>query len=326
MAGLRRNYLPFHVHHAIARFHDSEYRLLNLFTRREYLRRLTVSLVTTDWQLLAFALMSSHLHLVLRAGQMPPRLIFQPAHGGFGRWLNGQQRRSGQLFAGRYRLWIVRRPTAELIAYVHNNPVRAGVVTCAAESLWTSHRDYLSPSSAPPWLSVADGLELSGFADPSSFDDYVRAAENCPRDLRWSGERDGTAIAAVHQAAGAASDVGEPVISDTAIYPSLLRPRAFAEIAADFSPEQILDAVAMVLRISRRAFCGRVKTRPAVRARWLALQVWQSMRGPQVEMSAALGMSSSAASCLLRSDARHHRQSDIELVWHALVRSYPQEI
>lgn len=326
MAGLRRNYIPGHVHHAISRCHSEEFRFRDLHERLEYLRCLATALLKTDWQLLAFAIMSNHLHLVLLAGQMPPRLIFQPAHGAFSRWLNRRQGRIGQLFAGRYRLWAVKRPPAELIAYVHNNPVRASVVPCASESKWTSHRFYVAPESAPSWLSVANGLALASFADPLAFNAYVRATQACPRDIRWRGVRDAMMISEVHEAAGSAINVSEPVISTTATYPMMLRPQGFAEFKADFSVEQILKTVEVVVQIARTSFCGRSKLRNAVRARWLALQLWLSMRGPLVEMSSALGMSSSSASGLLQSEAKHHRQSDVNLAWQVLVRSYPQEI
>jgi hypothetical protein len=42
----------------------------------------------------------------------------------------------------------------ELIRYVHNNPVRAGLVERASESGWSSHRAYLGLEACPPWLST----------------------------------------------------------------------------------------------------------------------------------------------------------------------------
>jgi hypothetical protein len=42
----------------------------------------------------------------------------------------------------------------ELIRYVHNNPVRAGVVARASESGWSSHRAYLGLASCPSWLAT----------------------------------------------------------------------------------------------------------------------------------------------------------------------------
>jgi hypothetical protein len=39
-----------------------------------------------------------------------------------------------------------------LAAYLHNNPVRAGIVQNAADSTWTSHRAYIGLDPAPDFL------------------------------------------------------------------------------------------------------------------------------------------------------------------------------
>ena len=68
--------------------------------------------------------------------------------------------------------------TAALIAYVHNNPVRAGIVNEAAHSAWTSHRAYLGAAASAEWLDVCAGLRMSCFdADAPgrrAFDTFVR--------------------------------------------------------------------------------------------------------------------------------------------------------
>ena len=41
-----------------------------------------------------------------------------------------------------------------LLRYVHNNPVRAGVVDRASDSNWSSHRAYLGLEESPKWLAT----------------------------------------------------------------------------------------------------------------------------------------------------------------------------
>ncbi len=326
MSRFRRNYIPGAVHHAISRFHGGAYRLREPIEREQYLRHLAFGLKKTDWYLLAYALMSTHIHLVFLAGQMPPHLVFQSTHSAFATWLNRRQSMHGHLFSDRYKLWAVRSPTAALIAYVHNNPVRAGVVNDAANSIWTSHRYFLGSNEAPKWLSTEKALELAGLPDGQEFDNYVRRDLHTPRDQRWSGELDKSIIQDSHQATGVAAQLGEPVISDTMTYPILTSPRAFTQIRGNYSPEQILEAVSRVIGISRRAFCGRSKTINATRARRLGLRLWRSMVGTQSEMCSALGMSSTAASGLLQSTSKRHLQGDDERVRLELHRLYPQGI
>ena len=92
-----------------------------------------------------------------------------------------------------------------LIAYLHNNPVRAGVVSLASESNWTSHGYYVGEPS-PAWLCVAKGLELSGFAtngDGDAFDEYVNLSasrgesleiDDCAQTRKTVRARLGTAV------------------------------------------------------------------------------------------------------------------------------------
>lgn len=270
--------------------------------------------------------MSSHIHLALIAGLTAPSLLFKSVHSPFGQWLNRRQGKHGYLFANRFRLWAVRRPTRDLIAYLHNNPVRAAVVHAAADSSWTSHRFYLRPETAPEWLAVNRGLELSGFPSGQSFDEFVAKAASEPRDPTWYGSQDCAAVGEVHFVGGSALEIAEPVVGENASYDVLARPRAFAGLKADFSPEQVIAAVETVVGVPKSIFRGTSKARDASRARRLSLRVWRSVRGTQAEMAAALGISGSAACNLLNSTASRHREEDDELVWLELLRSYPQKI
>src|SRR5262249_10548095 len=94
---------------------------------------------------------------------------------------------------------------ASLLAYIHNNPVRAGVVSTAADSDWTSHRAYLGLERRPPWLQVDLALARAGFSTPEAFDEWTRLAPSDPtRDDRGrarlgEGDDELRSEASVHQ-------------------------------------------------------------------------------------------------------------------------------
>jgi REP element-mobilizing transposase RayT len=80
----------------------------------------------SGWEVLAFVLMSNHLHLVVRTPR--PNLAAGMKHllSAYASWFGRHRRRPGHLFQGRYKAemiedesyyWIVTR-------YVHLNPVR----------------------------------------------------------------------------------------------------------------------------------------------------------------------------------------------------------
>jgi putative transposase len=129
------------VQHVISRFVNREFRFDPYGARDEYLCRAARVLGRSDWRALGFALMSSHVHWVMRAGAHSSAAAVKPMHAGFAAWLNTVEGRSGPVFADRHRsLTFEGETAAALIAYVHNNPVRAGLASDPADCSWTSHR------------------------------------------------------------------------------------------------------------------------------------------------------------------------------------------
>lgn len=92
-----------------------------------------------------------------------------------------QHGRIGTIFVrGPKQLAVDADGVGPLLAYLHNNPVRAGLVPEANRSTWTSHRAYLGLDPVPRWLCVDTGLALAGFADPAAFVAFVRIPPNDP--------------------------------------------------------------------------------------------------------------------------------------------------
>ncbi len=108
-------------------------------------------------------------------------------HGPFAEWINERLERIGPVFMRPKVHAVQPNGVGRLIAYIHRNPVRAGIVPHPSDSDWTSHRAYLRPDSAPPWLDVSKGLELSGFPDGHALcqwiDSNAIAREDVDADL-----------------------------------------------------------------------------------------------------------------------------------------------
>ena len=107
--------------------------------------------------------MSTHVHLVVRAGKEPLARLMGRVNAGYALWKNRKERRIGPVFAQRYKAVLVEEDPylLELIRYVHLNPVRAGVVHRPEESVWSSHRLYIGLEVVPGWLD--DDFVLSQF-------------------------------------------------------------------------------------------------------------------------------------------------------------------
>lgn len=298
---------PGRVHHIISRVLNGEFRI-GPVERADYLRRVPRALEFFDWVLLAWAIMSNHVHWAKFAGLAPMSVFFESLHSGFGWRTNATQKRSGPLFTGRPRDWFV-RPTAvaSTIAYIHNNPVRAGVVTSPELSHWTSHRMYLGLEPAPPWLDVEFGLAICGFdatrSGREAFHEFVVSEMQAPRDKRLA---DTTLVAqqgSIRHALNAPVEIGSVTLDDSdrsessimAPSAAVLRPRWPGDI------EEVVRIVALETGIPVETIRSRDRARSVAAARRLAIQLGRSELGFSLtEIAAAVGMSPGAANNLIR--------------------------
>lgn len=166
----------------ISRFVDEQWFMNTDDDRSYYLRLLGLAIPKTDWHCLAYALMSSHIHLAMVAGRRPAQNWSRRVNSPYAKRYNELHERIGPVFAGRADMSIARtQRVGRLLAYIHNNPVRAGVVRRAADSSWTSHCAYVGLAQRPAWLDVERGLALSGLAT-AEFDAWVHEQRGTRRD------------------------------------------------------------------------------------------------------------------------------------------------
>jgi len=324
MPRYRRQIAPGSVQHVISRFVNREFRFDREGARGEYLRRAGLVLGRTDWRALAFALMSSHVHWAMRAGAQPSATVIKPLHVGFATWLNAAERSLGPVFADRHRsLTFEGETAAALITYVHNNPVRARVVSDPADSSWTSHRAYLGIEPAPPWLDVELGLHLCGFSATRSgrlaFHDMVIARMGEPRRRILSAEdMPAQRSLARHDACGPI-EIATPTVTQEhgalQLEVPIVRPQdCTVHPRWNGEPERVLQAVALHSAVAVAEMKSRSRVREVASARRLALLAWtRELQRPAIDMARLLGISSSSAAELITTASPAARHTAAEL-------------
>jgi hypothetical protein len=308
------------VQHIISRFVNRELRFdadppsspANQDARREYLRRAGNVLYRSDWRALGFALMGSHVHWAMQAGMQSSASVIKPLHTGFATWLNATQDRLGPVFADRHRSLTFEGESASLLlAYIHNNPVRAGVVSDPVESSWTSHRAYLGLCPAPPWLNVKLGLHLCGFSSTPSgrlqFHEMVMARSADARRVELSGgdmqHRRRTMRSAMRGPVELASPKVTPEGDDVRVHaPAAALAGCCVRPAWRGEANTLLCAAARATDTTVSELQSLSRRRHITNARRVALVAWaRELHRPTIELARALGLSGSSAAELIAS-------------------------
>lgn len=130
----------------------------------------------------AYCLMTNHVHMAVQVADVPLSRIIQNVSFRYTRYINHYRNRRGHLFQGRYQAILIDADSylLELVRYIHNNPVRAGMVQTPDEYNWSSHNAYLERMSAP-WLTT--GWVMSQFATQKKeaierYKDFVLKSED----------------------------------------------------------------------------------------------------------------------------------------------------
>ena len=311
MPRIRHTPVPGVVCHLIARFVNGEPLIVNDTYRAEYLNRLERALGDTDWKLLWFALMQTHTHLGLVAGKDPLNRWLIALHTGFAVWLNLNGRRKGlrtrgPVYAGRpLTLNFSDERAGYLAAYIHNNPVGAGLVRNPSNSSWTSHRAYLGLDPRPRCLDVKRGLEIMGNEDTATgrlaFHEFVISRIGDDAGRLFAGKDLAQVRESIRDQLSPAVELRSPLIDTGRVRYNLEVPRgAFLRRNFQGTPDQVLHLVAELAGVSMEEIRGRARNSAVVRARRVAVLVWRKLDRSLAEMSAAMSISRPGATLLIK--------------------------
>jgi hypothetical protein len=169
-----RRFRPGSIQYVFSRI-VSYQRLSSDDERRRYLELFGQAMEATDWKCVGYCISNSEFHFAMVAGTQPLDSWSKRVNGTFAQWLNRQRNGNGPVFSGRpISREVPRECFMELIAFIHNNPVRRRVPADSA-SEWSSHRKFLGREKAPLWLHTDEGLRMAGFGGrPEAFDRAVR--------------------------------------------------------------------------------------------------------------------------------------------------------
>lgn len=162
MARQARIEFPGALYHVISRGIERKPLFRDETDREKYLELLAALPGRFDIRLYAFCLMSNHVHLAFEAGRIPLSRIMRSLNSSYAAYFNRLHRRTGYLFQGRYKAFVVDEEEylLGLVRYIHENPVASGLAGKPGDYRWSSHRLYMGKS--PKWLSADQVLAHFG--------------------------------------------------------------------------------------------------------------------------------------------------------------------
>lgn len=303
MARTARLHYPGGIFHLISRCMERTNLLDGDAEREKYMSLLKTSLSRTDATLLAWCVMSNHVHLVVQAGDEPLSRLMKSVHSGYAVWKNRRDDRVGPVFADRYRAVLVEREPnlLQLVRYVHLNPVRAGLVDEPVQSSWSSHRYYVGVLDPPPWLHT--DLVLSCFSGEgneagAAFGEFVLEGIGEGRRPDLSGDKGVGLAREVRRAAGGGVQVSDVIVGSPEFVREVLaavgadRDEAVEVSAAEDDQrrvpglDELIAAACEALEVEERAFEEHPKARGPRLARQVVTWLWvKRFGGRQVDVS-----------------------------------------
>jgi REP element-mobilizing transposase RayT len=132
--------------------HDGERVLLNKIVARAIHKHAA--------RIHAFCWMTNHLHLLVQVSDIPLGRLMHQVGCEYARAFQKNLATTGHLFENRYHSTLVDTDAyfLEAIRYVHQNPIRAGMVTTVGQYRWSSHAAYVG--GGEPWVTTDMALDL----------------------------------------------------------------------------------------------------------------------------------------------------------------------
>jgi putative transposase len=154
---------PGAFYHVINRGHRQEAIVSDQRDKERFISQ--VSRMSRQFNVLvhSYCLMTNHYHLIIETPEGNLSRAIQWLNVSYAAYFNRRHDYTGHLFQGRFKSVLVEAGEylEALSRYIHLNPVRAGVASCAWAYAWSSCRYFVGSEIPPGWLEV--NRILAGF-------------------------------------------------------------------------------------------------------------------------------------------------------------------
>lgn len=131
-------------YHVVARGNNREYIFKKDIDKGYFLKLLNESREPMRYRLLGYVLMDNHYHLLIQTMDIKLQKIMHQINNKYSKYFNAIYERCGHVFQGRYTASPIReeRYLLTVLAYIHQNPVKAGMCKKVEDYKWSSDKFY----------------------------------------------------------------------------------------------------------------------------------------------------------------------------------------
>lgn len=144
-----RKISPTNYYHVMMRGNNREKIFLGSKQKQYFLALLEKILIEEPVEITAYCLMDNHVHLVVKGEIDYLTKAIKRLNIRYAMYFNKEDERIGHVFQDRYRSEVILDEPylLQVIRYVHNNPVKAGIVNHPLDYKWSSYKEYMTVSS-----------------------------------------------------------------------------------------------------------------------------------------------------------------------------------
>lgn len=149
------------VYHIMLRGNERKNLFLDEDDKQRFLDTLFAKKKETGFSLYAYCLMDNHVHLLFREGLEETAFTIKRINISYAFYFNHKYKRVGHLFQDRFKSEPVEddRYLLAAVRYIHNNPVKTGMVEDASHYKWSSYCLYTAKNGDNK-IDTAPVLEL----------------------------------------------------------------------------------------------------------------------------------------------------------------------
>jgi putative transposase len=240
--------------------------------------------------LYAYCLMPNHIHMLVERRDDAISRVMHRLLTGYSQFYNRKYRRVGHVFQGRYKAILCESDQylAELVRYIHLNPVRAEMVRQPTSYIYSSHRAYvgLSKDDLVDTEPVLRYFGATKRVARERFKTFVRAGIKLGHVEEFYSTRDQGILGSEEFMENAVRRVGE--------IPRKAKPRF--ELRASIDSAEFINAAAVAVGMNAIEFCRNTKVRAVVEIKEAVILVGRNLGISNASLAAELGIHTSVVS------------------------------